>query len=140
MMSLEMRIRKLNEQNSEIIKHNVKLNQKLTKMEKTIFMLQIQNLSLKMKNRKLENKSETQEKSTAICLDILEAKEETIQAVCPTKAQKVRASCLRTRRASAHKVSYTLPSVKSKLRKGDPYTFGNGSRGVQRQKGIPEHV
>ncbi|CAO3692348.1 unnamed protein product [Rhizopus stolonifer] len=98
---LEEIIKKLHEQNSEIIKHNIRLNQKLTLVENKMFQLQVENLKLKIENKQLKPTK------ASICLN----------------SQDKTSKEGREKRRCTNKINYALPNVKSKLRKGDPHTF-----------------
>jgi hypothetical protein len=139
------------EQNSEIIRNNIKLNERIAILESIISQLQQENLQLRINNVKktrhkrsnnkiikIPTKVKTSKKNvtdspttpipdtTQSTSNIEDNTKETISHSEHTKMSN-NASIITThkRSCSSKPINYSLPSTKSKLRKGDPFTFGN---------------
>ncbi|KAI7903872.1 uncharacterized protein BX663DRAFT_505520 [Cokeromyces recurvatus] len=104
-------------QNSEIIKYNIRLNEKINHLEKIISRLQQENIQLRMskvstKKAKVNSKPNKKERKQKMSSLVSFEQNETY-----------------VRKTRQHKpINYTLPNTKCKLRKGDPFTFGNDKK------------
>lgn len=108
------------DQNREIIKRNSKLNERISVLEGVIQGLRQDIVHFRIK-KALAKKTTTQKDNSVTSKKkkgVLRSKDNETQA---DSLQKLVSS---TRRKTKP-ISYVLPSTKSKLRKGDPFTFGN---------------
>ncbi|KAI8637986.1 hypothetical protein BD408DRAFT_423615, partial [Parasitella parasitica] len=112
---------KYHEQNVDIIKTNIRLNERISMLESVVTQLQQENIQLRMdkvKKSKLKRKVITPKKRT---FDAAKTQRENIP-----KAKQDNINEAHSKRSCSNKtISYLLPSTKCKLRKGDPHTFGN---------------
>ena len=121
-------ITKYQEQNTEITRNNVRLNERITILENVIRELQQDNLQLRID-------SAVKQRNMKIVVPKPKLKKKSKPKMMTTGEKKKRNNIpkepLQTepsnkRRTCATKpISYILPSTKCKLRKGDPFTFGN---------------
>lgn len=117
---------KYQEQNREIIKHNIRLQERISMLESVIQEMRQDILHFRIKKVMTKNKKK---KTTASsrkdkAIDTTR-KENILKPKCnQTKDNKPPDMVSKTRR-NTKSISYALPSTKSKLRKGDPFTFGN---------------
>lgn len=122
-------VKKFNKQNVEIIKQNIKLNQKITQLESKVLQLQAENLQLTMENNQLKNNKKIKKSTISVHVDEEDmGKQQAVNnnAVKRRSAEEDDASKQREKRSCTSKpINYALPKLKSKLRKGDPHTFGN---------------
>jgi hypothetical protein len=133
---------KYQEQNSEVIRNNIRLNERIAILESIISQLQQENLQLRINNvRKTRNKRNT--KVIKIPAKAETSKKATDPPTTPIPDTNNENNLKETinhsnhtdnsntmiiphkRSCSSKPINYSLPSTKSKLRKGDPFTFGN---------------
>ncbi|GAA5801782.1 hypothetical protein HPULCUR_007235 [Helicostylum pulchrum] len=110
---------KYKEQNNEIIRQNVKLHERINVLESIIEVLQRDNIKYCIEKSKAKKKNRLVRKLKP-SMTILRKKE-------PRKKKSIAEEpkdIIHSKR-STKAVNYVLPSSKSKLRKGDPFTFGN---------------
>ncbi|KAI8374843.1 hypothetical protein BD560DRAFT_393396 [Blakeslea trispora] len=112
--NLTILLAKYQEQNTEIIRNNIKLNERIVILENVISQLQQENLQLRMDNIR---------KKRQIIPKKPKPKKLEPKPVIPIASEPVVLSHKRS--CTTRPISYVLPSTKSKLRKGDPFTFGN---------------
>lgn len=108
------------DQNREIIKRNSKLNERISVLEGVIQGLRQDIVHFRIKTA-MAKKTTTQKDNPVISKKkkgVLRSKDNETQA---DSLQKL----LSSTRRKTKPISYVLPSTKSKLRKGDPFTFGN---------------
>lgn len=135
------------EQNAEIIRNNARLNERIAILESVIRGLQQDNLQLRMTNaqhskqqqqkKKTKKKSKPQQQTNTTT-----RKKENSHAECSVIDKKKRKEAKLKRQGielndenkettgerracSSKPINYSLPSTRSKLRQGDPFTFGN---------------
>ncbi|OBZ83107.1 hypothetical protein A0J61_08842 [Choanephora cucurbitarum] len=117
---------KYQEQNAEIIRNNIKLNERIAILESVISQLQQENLQLRMenirKNRKKKYAALMHPKAPKSKSNLKSKTKDT--PVIPTSSEQP-VVLSQKRSCTTKPISYVLPSTKSKLRKGDPFTFGN---------------
>ncbi|KAI9332411.1 hypothetical protein BD770DRAFT_403204 [Pilaira anomala] len=116
------------EQNKEIIKQNMRLTERISVLEGVINELQNDNLKFRIEKAKAVRKKPTAnnkiKKTTPPKInndpEKKEKKKDKKKSIDLDNTEQI----IDTKR---HKkpVSYVLPNTKSKLRKGDPFTFGN---------------
>lgn len=118
---------KYKEQNNEIIRQNVKLHERINILEGIIGDLQRENIENCIKKSKATKKKKKRRRPVRKLIKpsktILPRKKEPRKKESIVVAEKLK-DIFHTRR-STKAVNYVLPSTKSKLRKGDPFTFGN---------------
>ncbi|ORE10004.1 hypothetical protein BCV72DRAFT_43303 [Rhizopus microsporus var. microsporus] len=116
-MNIEEIVKRFNEQNVEVIKQNIRLNQRVTLLEQKIIELQKESFELKLENERLKRKKQSRK---------VKKKTSNISVYIDNDQSTKQEKHAREKRSCANKpVNYALPNVKSKLRKGDPFTFGN---------------
>ncbi|KAL4209606.1 hypothetical protein AB4K20DRAFT_1904178 [Rhizopus microsporus] len=114
-MNIEEIIKRFNEQNVEVIKQNIRLNQRVALLEQKVIELQKERFELRLENERLKRKKQPRKKKTS-----------NISIYIDNDVSTNQGNHAREKRSCANKpVNYALPNVKSKLRKGDPFTFGN---------------
>lgn len=120
-MNVSNLLQKYQEQNSEIIKNNVKLNERIAFLEKLVSQLQQENLELRIHHcrRNYKKKKPRNKKSKVVVSISSTSKDETTTTKIANDTPSCRSSCRTTKSV----VNYAAPSLKAKLRKGDPHTF-----------------
>lgn len=104
------------EQNKEIVKHNTRLNERINVLEGIIHELQQDILKFRIEKAMAKKKKVAIQKSKPAI-----KKKETVLKPKDCDSQEL---VIYTKR-NTKSINYVLPSTKSKLRKGDPFTFGN---------------
>lgn len=116
---------KYQEQNLEITKHNVRLQERISMLEGVIQELRQDILHFRIKKAITKKKRRVTTNGRKDKPVDLTKKENVLKPKCnQTKDSNPPNLVLKTRR-NTKSISYVLPSTKSKLRKGDPFTFGN---------------
>lgn len=103
---------KFQEQNSEIIRNNIKLNERIAFLEKVVSQLQQENLELRINQCQEKKKYVKPSKPRVRKPPKITNKTDVVTELLPPK-----------RSSRSKVVDYAAPSLKAKLRKGDPHTF-----------------
>lgn len=124
MNSTSQLIQKYQEQNIEITRNNIRLNERIAILENVIRELQQDNLQLRISNATKQNM-----KRKGITKKTISVKEKKKVKTKEEDKQQEQHDELtnnnKKRSCSSKPINYILPSTKCKLRKGDPFTFGN---------------
>lgn len=112
------------EQNNEIIRQNVKLLERINVLEGIIGDLQRENIECCIDKPKVTKKKRIPVRKLIKPFKTILPRKKEPRKKEPTVVAEEPKDILRTKR-STKAVNYVLPSTRSKLRKGDPFTFGN---------------
>lgn len=143
-------ILKYQEQNAEITRTNARLNERIAILENVIYELQQDNLQLRIANavkQRMKKKGIVRKKSNITTIsekrkgDTAIEKQPTTplpphppqpphppllqQELKQEQEESSKTTTTKKRSCSSKPINYILPSTRCKLRKGDPFTFGN---------------
>ncbi|CAO3650521.1 unnamed protein product [Mucor hiemalis] len=140
-------ILKYQEQNAEITRTNARLNERIAILENVIYELQQDNFQLRIANavkQRIKKKGIVRKKSNITTIsekrkgDTAIEKQPTTplppqppqppllqQELKQEQEESSKTTTTKKRSCSSKPINYILPSTRCKLRKGDPFTFGN---------------